>query len=152
MTHCDGDDCHFFCLDCAKRNADNEIGQSRYKLRCMDGSGCSAEFSRQQTQRFLDDKTLAALARIQQDEEIRMAELDGLTKCPFCDFAAICPPVEVDREFRCRNLECERVSCRLCRQETHIPLSCEDYAKENKATIRHAVEEAMTEALVRSCK
>jgi TRIAD3 protein (E3 ubiquitin-protein ligase RNF216) len=152
MTHCDGDDCHFFCLDCAKRNADNEIGQSRYKLRCMDGSGCTAEFSRQQVQRFLDDKTLAALARIQQDDEIRMAELDGLAKCPFCDFAAICPPVEIDREFRCRNSECERTSCRLCRQETHIPLSCKDFAKENRATIRHAVEEAMTEALVRSCK
>ncbi|KAH0545580.1 hypothetical protein FGG08_000411 [Glutinoglossum americanum] len=152
MTHCNGDECHFFCLDCAKRNADNEVGQSRYKLRCMDGSGCTAEFSRQQIQRFLDDKTLSALERIQQDDEIRMAELDGLTKCPFCDFGAICPPVEVDREFRCRNSDCEKTSCRLCRQETHIPLSCEAFAKENRSTIRHAVEEAMTEALVRSCR
>lgn len=91
------------------------------------------------------------LERLQQQDEIRLADLDDLTSCPFCDFAAICAPVEEDREFRCANPDCEKVSCRLCKHETHIPLSCEAYAKDNKVNIRHAVEEAMTEALVRSC-
>ena len=117
----------------------------------MDGSGCKAEFAKEQIQRFLDQKTMDTLERLQQQDEIRLADLDDLTSCPFCDFAAICAPVEEDREFRCANPECEKVSCRLCKQETHIPLSCEAHAKENKVTIRHAVEEAMTEALVRSC-
>jgi len=117
----------------------------------MDSSGCKAEFAKEQIRRFLDQKTMDTLERLQQQDEIRLADLDDLTSCPFCDFAAICPPVEEDREFRCANPECEKVSCRLCKHETHIPLSCEAYAKENKVTIRHAVEEAMTEALVRSC-
>ncbi len=117
----------------------------------MDGSGCKAGFAKEQICRFLDQKTMDTLERLQQQDEIRLADLDDLTSCPFCDFAAICAPVEEDREFRCANPECEKVSCRLCKHETHIPLSCEAYAKENKVTIRHAVEEAMTEALVRSC-
>ncbi|KAI9782754.1 MAG: hypothetical protein M1835_003946 [Candelina submexicana] len=150
-THCNADEPHFFCLECARRNASNEIGQSRHKLCCMDSSGCKAEFQRAQIVRFLDDKTLKALDRIKQQDDIRLAELEDLVHCPFCDFAAICPPVDVDREFRCHNQECEKVSCRLCKQETHIPLSCEAYAKENKLLARHAVEEAMTEALLRSC-
>lgn len=150
-THCDGEEPHFFCLECAKRNANNEIGNSRYKLLCMDGSGCKAEFAKEQMRRFLEEKAMDKLERLQQQEEIRLADLDDLTSCPFCDFAAICPPVEEDREFRCANPECEKVSCRLCKLETHIPLSCEVNAKENKVNVRHAVEEAMTEALVRSC-
>ncbi|KAI9821853.1 MAG: hypothetical protein M1827_002435 [Pycnora praestabilis] len=151
MTHCDGSDPHFFCIECAKRNANNELGQSRYKVKCMDSSGCQAEFAKEQILRFVDQKTLIALDRLQQQEEIRLADIHDLTRCPFCDFAAICPPVEVDREFRCRNQECEKVSCRLCQQETHIPISCAAYAKENRLSVRHTVEEAMTEALVRSC-
>jgi TRIAD3 protein (E3 ubiquitin-protein ligase RNF216) len=152
MTHCGGDECHFFCLVCAHSNAANEIGLGRYKIKCMDGSGCQAEFPHDEKLRFLNDKEMGALDRNQRETELHMAGLDDLVRCPFCDFAAICPAVEVDREFRCLNAECERVSCRLCQQDTHIPLSCKEYAKENKLTVRHVVEEAMTDALIRSCK
>lgn len=151
MTHCNGDEPHFFCLDCAKRNVEVDIGQSRCRPKCMDVSGCSGGFDRVQLLHFLELKTFEALERMQQQEDIRLAGLDDLEECPFCDFKAICPPVDVDREFRCGNPECTKVSCRLCRRETHIPQSCEEFAKENKLTVRHAVEEAMTQALVRSC-
>ncbi|KAI9836388.1 MAG: hypothetical protein M1819_001418 [Sarea resinae] len=151
MTHCNGLDTHFFCLECARRNAEVEIGRSRYEVKCMDGSGCDGEFDRQQIARFLDRKTVEKLERLRQQEEIRLAGLDDLSNCPFCDFAAIYPSVEEDKEFRCENPECQKVSCRLCNVETHVPLSCEEYAKDNKVTVRHLVEEAMTEALVRSC-
>ena len=110
MTHCDGDEPHFFCLDCARKNANNDIGNSQYKLRCMDFSGCIATFSREQRLRFLDEKTMAKLERLQQQQELRSANLDNLSTCPFCDFAAICPPIGEDREFRCHNLECQEVS------------------------------------------
>ena len=134
------------------RNANNEIGRSRYKLTCMDGSECQAGFGKEQMRRFLDDKAIEALERMETQDQIRLAGLDGLVHCPFCDFAAICLPVEVDREFRCANADCSTVSCRLCKDETHIPLSCEASKKANKYVLRHTVEEAMTDALVRSCK
>ena len=151
MTHCDGEGCHFFCLDCAKTNANTVIGNSRYVLQCMDGSGCKATFSRYERSRFLDDKTIEKLERLQQQDEIRMAEIQNLSTCPFCDFAAICVPVEEDREFRCHNPECEEVSCRLCKAKTHVPMSCEEFKKETGVSERRVIEEARTEALIRTC-
>lgn len=47
MTHC-GEGEHFFCLDCARQNAEHEIGAGKHKLVCMDESGCKAEFPRRE--------------------------------------------------------------------------------------------------------
>ena len=69
-------------------------------------SGCKATYSRKEKQRALDAKTLETLERLQQQAELKLANMTGLESCPFCDFAAICPPVEVDKEFRCGNPEC----------------------------------------------
>ncbi|KAL9115297.1 MAG: hypothetical protein Q9187_007324, partial [Circinaria calcarea] len=117
----------------------------------MDGSGCKAEFGREQKHRFLDPQTIALLERLQQQDEIRIADLADLERCPFCDYAAICPPIEIDKEFRCSMPNCERVSCRLCKNDSHIPLSCKEYRRENGLTERHVLEEAMTSALIRPC-
>ncbi|KAF3911915.1 hypothetical protein ABW21_db0207934 [Orbilia brochopaga] len=149
LTQCS--DGHLFCLDCGRRNAETEIGQQKYKLVCMDASGCKKEFPIQEVKRFCDEKMLEALERLEQRDVLRKAEIDGLSECPFCDFAAILPPVEADREFRCQNPDCMKVSCRLCDKETHIPLTCEEKAKEENSSLRRNVEEAMTEALLRKC-
>lgn len=106
MTHCN--ETHFFCLDCARRNAENEVGNGRHRLACMDGSGCKSEFSHREMLRFLDEKTLTALSKIEQEDALRIAEIDGFVTCPFCDYGAICAPVEVDKEFRCQNSECKK--------------------------------------------
>lgn len=60
------------------------------------------------------------------------------------------PPVEIDKEFRCQAEDCEKVSCRLCKLESHIPKSCEEFAKENGLSIRRQIEEAMSAALIRT--
>lgn len=102
MTQCfEG---HLFCIDCARKNAENEVGQGRHRLLCM--AGCKSEFPRQEALRFLDEKLISALEKNAQEEALRLADLEGLTKCPFCDFAAICQPIEFDKEFRCCNPEC----------------------------------------------
>jgi TRIAD3 protein (E3 ubiquitin-protein ligase RNF216) len=118
----------------------------------MSTDGCTAGFARQQFQRFLDEGVFARLELLQQNEDIKKAGIENLDECPFCDFKAECLPVEIDREFRCLNSECEKVSCRLCQAETHIPQTCEEFAKDNKLSVRHIVEEAMTNALKRNCK
>lgn len=151
ITHCDGDEPHFFCLECAESNAKNDIGNTRYKLSCMHSGGCSASFGREQRKRFLDAKSLETLERTQQKAELRLAQLQNFAACPFCDFAAICPPVEIDKEFRCCNPGCEKISCRICNLESHIPLTCKESKKENGISERHILEEARTSALLRTC-
>lgn len=96
------------------------------------------------------------LIRMQQREDLVSAGIQGeLEECPFCDSMAVCLPPEVDREYRCNAPECEKISCRLCKLETHLPLSCEEAAeimkKEKHLNARHVVEEAMSAALMRTC-
>ena len=101
--------------------------------------------------RFLDAKLLEVLDRLQQQSELRTAGLENLESCPFCDYAAIYPPVTEDKEFRCKMPDCERVSCRLCKADSHLPLTCAEHKKEQGVSERHILEEAMTNAIIRTC-
>ena len=153
LTICDGLEIHFFCFNCTKTNVEHELGFGRCRPLCM--AGCSAGFSESQLRLCVDENLLANLLRLQQQEDLKKADIEGLTECPFCDYMAECESVLNDCEFRCQHPDCSIVSCRLCKQEAHLPKSCETAAKDReldgKIDARHTVEEAMTNALVRSC-
>lgn len=100
---------------------------------------------------FLGEKTKIALERNEQESNLRLAGIENLASCPFCPFAAEYPPVEIDKEFRCQAPDCEKVSCRLCEKESHVPKTCEESVKEEGLSIRRQIEEAMSAALIRKC-
>lgn len=149
QIHCDGEDAHFTCFGCAERYIKSEVGDARCKVLCP--AGCGAGFNHSQLNLLEDKQLLDKLAQIQQEQDIREAGLEDLESCPFCDYKVIMPPIEEDFEFRCANPECEKVSCRRCKAVSHVPITCEQHAKDNKLSSRHQIEEAMTAALVRSC-
>lgn len=152
LVSCNTPDAHVFCYSCIKQVAKTQIGLMKYELKCMDGSGCDGGFIKADLREALDEATLAKLEDLQLHDEVAQASIEGLYECPFCDFKAICPPVEQDREFRCKNPSCKKVSCRLCKLESHIPKTCEEAKAKDKATpARIRVEEAMSEALIRVC-
>ncbi|CAK3930414.1 Hypothetical predicted protein [Lecanosticta acicola] len=149
QIHCNGDTAHFTCFECAETYIKSEVGESRCRVLCT--AGCGAGFAHAQLQLLADKPLLEKLSQLQQEKDIRDAGLDDLEECPFCDYKAILPPVDVDFEFRCANPECEKVSCRRCKAISHVPQSCEEHAKDNKLNTRHKIEEAMTAAMIRSC-
>ncbi|KAK3502517.1 hypothetical protein B0T13DRAFT_394231 [Neurospora crassa] len=155
MVHCDGDTAHWFCYDCARRQAENQIGQQRYHLGCMSMDGCEATFSRDQKDLFLDDRLKRTLDQIEQSDSIRRAGIEGLETCPFCNYAAEYPPVEVNWEFECQQPECGVKSCRRCRQETHIGKSCDEAmaeaARNKSEDAKRKLEEARSLAMIREC-
>ncbi|RYP48377.1 hypothetical protein DL768_005746 [Monosporascus sp. mg162] len=151
MAQCDGEMVHFFCGSCIKQQAETQVGYSKYELKCMSLDGCSGGFSYTQRKRFLDKALRTALDRIEQEAVLREAGIESLETCPFCPYAAEYPPVDEDKEFRCEMPRCRKVSCRLCRKETHIPKSCAEAAREEGLTARREIEEAMSEALIRKC-
>ncbi|KXL46230.1 hypothetical protein M433DRAFT_4038, partial [Acidomyces richmondensis BFW] len=149
QVHCDGPVAHFTCFGCMTAYISSEVGESRCRVLCT--AGCGAGFTLRQLNQLEDKALLDKLAAIEQEKAIRDAGLEDLEECPFCDYKAILPPIDEDFEFRCANPECEKVSCRRCKSVSHIPISCEQHAREHKANSRHLVEEAMTAALIRSC-
>ncbi len=151
MVHCNGTTLHWFCIECARRTAETVVGLSKHHIECISMDGCDATFSRDQKMIFLDEKLATALELIEQEAVLRMAGIENLATCPFCRYAAEYPPVEENKEFQCENPECRLVSCRLCREETHIPKSCSEAAKERGHSARRTIEEAMSAALIRKC-
>lgn len=149
QIQCHGDEPHFTCFSCIETYIKTEIGDSRCRVLCT--AGCGAGFEPAQLNLICDKKLLQKLADLQQEKDIRDANLDDLEECPFCDYKAIMPPIEENFEFNCANPDCEKVSCRRCKASSHIPISCEQFAKDKKANSRHTIEEAMTAALIRSC-
>ncbi|KAG8970228.1 hypothetical protein FRC03_010418 [Tulasnella sp. 419] len=143
-------DAHLFCRDCVRRNADEIVGNRKPVVPCMDQSGCKLEFGRAELERVLDEKVLELLDRIKAEKALDGVEIEGLEECPFCDFKVI---IENDQEklFRCENEVCGQVSCRQCKKPDHLPKSCKEMEEDKKLDARHAVEEAMTAALMRKC-
>ena len=151
MVSCNGDTTHFYCMECPKQQIETQMGQSKCRPKCFGVDDCNGTFTRRQLEQVLSDKTFERLEHMQQQEDLAAAGLDFLSECPFCDFKMECPPVEVDKEFRCQNKKCGKTSCRLCNKETHIPLNCKEAEKDGQLTLRHIVEEAMSAALIRQC-
>ncbi|EEP75531.1 predicted protein [Uncinocarpus reesii 1704] len=148
---CVGKEAHFFCATCIKTNMETQIGFMRYEIHCMDMSGCKAGFHRESLTEIVGDALVKKIDQLRQRDEIAKAGIDGLEECPFCDFKAIYPPIEENREFRCMDTNCGKVSCRSCKLESHIPRTCEEARKDKNVPLRHKIEEAMSEAVIRIC-
>ncbi|KAK3986544.1 hypothetical protein QBC44DRAFT_139124 [Cladorrhinum sp. PSN332] len=151
MVQCNGEPFHSFCRYCARRQAETQVGLSKYELACMDTSGCTAGFDNDQRELFLDEKLTIALDRIEKEAVLRMAGIENLESCPNCPYAAEYPPIEVNKEFKCENPDCGKIICRHCRQDTHIPKTCEEAARDTGHSARRVIEEAMSAALIREC-
>ncbi|KAG9099890.1 hypothetical protein FRC06_004730 [Ceratobasidium sp. 370] len=152
---------HLFCRECARRSAEECIGNRKTDLVCMDQSGCKLAFAISEIQRFLPAKSLELWHRIKQEQEIELAQIPGLESCPFCSYAVVIEN-EQERLFRCENARCGIVSCRECKKEDHLPKTCKggllyhvlgslpigfytlaEVEEDKVLDARHAVEEAM---------
>jgi hypothetical protein len=132
----------------------SEIGQSRCKLDCP--GGCEETFREAQLRLVPgSDALVDELMRLQQEQSLRTAGIEDIESCPFCDFKKECLPIDVDFEFHCQNSACMTISCRKCREKTHVPETCEESAqkrsKDTALSHRHKIEEARSKALIRNC-
>ncbi|KAF8626497.1 hypothetical protein AX17_006551 [Amanita inopinata Kibby_2008] len=145
---------HLFCKTCVSTYASNLLGSHDINLKCMHQSGCSVLFPDSELRRVLSVGLLELYDRLKQQREIAEADLEGLEECPFCDWKCV---MEMDRTqeklFRCGNSagDCGAVSCRECKRLEHLPKSCKEMDEEKVLNGHHAVEEAMSAALMRNC-
>ncbi|ENH69046.1 hypothetical protein FOC1_g10010221 [Fusarium oxysporum f. sp. cubense race 1] len=48
LVYCQGDNPHPFCINCARRHAETQIGLSKYELECMSMIGCDTPFIKEE--------------------------------------------------------------------------------------------------------
>jgi TRIAD3 protein (E3 ubiquitin-protein ligase RNF216) len=140
---------HLFCKNCLKKYVEESVfGQGQIDVHCMDGSGCKSTFPMSQLRRCLPEQMLNKIMNRMQELEIMKAGIENIYQCPFCDYKAEVTNPD-DKVFKCA--KCEKESCRLCKEISHIPLRCEEVEKKNETDFRKTVEERMSEALIRTC-
>lgn len=81
----------------------------------MDQSGCKLLFPQSELERFLAPKLLELYHRVRQRKDIEAAGLENLEECPFCDYKCVIEN-EMEKLFRCENVDCGAVSCRECKK------------------------------------
>jgi len=137
-----------FCRECVRRGAGVQIGDNKATISCL--LGCGEDFPLPVLQMVLPNQMYSKLLQRLQIEEVKAAGLEDLVQCPACNYATIMPDPEV-KVITCGNEECGKVSCRLCGEESHVPLSCDEVEKDGEVVARTKLEDAMTEAMVRAC-
>ncbi|RDB24555.1 hypothetical protein Hypma_008324 [Hypsizygus marmoreus] len=147
---------HLFCSTCVSSYAATLLGTHDPNIKCMHPSGCTLLLPESELRRVLPEKSLELWDRVRQRKALEAAKDDGLDveECPFCDWACVVGrPFEEERLFRCGNEDvCGVVSCRGCKKPDHLPRTCKEVVEADKALDgRHAIEEAMSEALMRIC-
>ncbi|EPQ53809.1 hypothetical protein GLOTRDRAFT_78895 [Gloeophyllum trabeum ATCC 11539] len=141
---------HLFCTDCMTNYVSNLLGMQDPNIKCMDQSGCKEHFTEGELRRFMSPKLLELYEKVRMRREIESAQLEGLEECPYCEYKVVIESAE-EKLFRCENKECGAVTCRFCKKDDHLPKSCKEVEDDKKIDARHAVEEAMTKALMRNC-
>ena len=144
MVRCGGG--HMYCKDCVETSTKVAMGEGKTMIECL--GQCDEEVSWQELSRALQPNVLSKLIQKRQAAEVAEAGLDGLVACPYCPYLTIMDNM-ADKLLVCRNPDCGRESCRLCREPNHIPLRCEEVEKGEQE--RKLVEEKLTEAMLRVC-
>lgn len=141
---------HQFCLSCARKLAETEIGLQRTKFECMHMEGCQSTFSEEEIRRFLKPETYRLWSQMRMVEEMRSACIPDLESCPFCFYAYVILPEDREKPFFCANVECGKWSCIECKKLLHEGKSCEESRMLNMNSA-HKAEEKLAEALMRRC-
>merc|ERR1719347_2194685 len=139
-----------FCRDCVKRGLGVQIGDNKTDLACL--ASCGQTFLPPTLESVLSKSTFQQLMARRQLEEIKEAGLADLVQCPACNFAVIISePLDTVKVFKCGNPLCGRETCRLCKEESHTPLACDEVEKDEEVRQRINLENRMTEAMIREC-
>ncbi|KAK6170736.1 hypothetical protein SNE40_019051 [Patella caerulea] len=144
-------DGHLFCKTCLQSYVKEAVfGSGKLDLSCMT-DGCDSSFPGSQLELCLAQDVLEKYQDRVREENLNLADIEDLVRCPGCDFAAILDPG--DKVFRCQNIHCLKETCRFCKEEwkDHIGIPCSELEKKDETTLRKEYEEKMTAAKVRTC-
>lgn len=158
---------HLFCKTCLQKHTEQRVfglgnfgnkpsstnGKSTsskaLEILCM-SAGCESGFNEGQLKKALSEKVLKKYNELQFAAVIESAGMN-ICKCPKdgCEFMAVPDELWPPLLFHCPS--CNFKSCRECGDEYHPNIRCDQVESKTEANGRTKVEEAMTQALVRTC-
>mmetsp|Transcript_14906 Transcript_14906/g.22963 ORF Transcript_14906/g.22963 Transcript_14906/m.22963 type:complete len:674 (+) Transcript_14906:61-2082(+) len=159
---------HLFCKTCLQKHTEQRVfglgslgvkngsthnnnsknASKALEILCMHSSGCTSGFHEGQLRKALSEKVLKKYDEMQYAAVIEQANTTGdISRCPKCNFIAFAE--KTVKTFHCP--QCSFKSCRECGEEAHPGIKCDEVESKTETDGRKNVEEAMTQALVRTC-
>lgn len=160
---------HLFCKECISRYVENTVfGEGKSLIKCMNTGkdACCGFYPDSMLQSALNEVVFAKYQEALARDVIKSAHLEVVT-CFDCSFVA---ELAQDAGYIMACPRCNKETCRLCGEESHIPLKCSEVEKKGysifrvpsyfsmfifrglgQTEVRLTVEEAMTQARVREC-
>jgi len=159
---------HLFCKTCLQKHTEQRVfglgnlgvkngsthnnnsknASKALEILCMHSSGCTSGFHEGQLRKALSEKVLKKYDEMQYAAVIEQANTTGdISRCPKCNFIAFAE--KAVKTFHCP--QCSFKSCRECGEEAHPGIKCDEVESKTETDGRKNVEEAMTQALVRTC-
>ncbi len=141
---------HLFCKACLAHYVEQTVfGDGRSVLKCMSTmETCDGIFSDEMIRLSLPEKVFAKFSEAQSRDALKAANIDNLLSCYNCSFQVEMTD-EAGNVLNCPS--CFKSTCKLCKEESHVPLKCSEVEKKGQTSKRLSVEEAMTEARIREC-
>lgn len=125
------------------------FGAAKVHFHCIASDGpCEGTFTESMLREILPEQVMTAFDELAAQEALKLAEIDNLVTCRRCALKVEMLP-SAGVVLTCP--QCGAETCRLCGDEGHAPLRCEEVEKEGDKNHRLVVEEAMTNARVREC-
>lgn len=142
-----------FCIECLQRYIESMVfGGTKiaYPLKCMNSiNKCPGFFTEVMIEKALQ-KTPKILAKYNETmfhDNLMKSEL-SLVSCYHCQSQYEMAD-DSGNVLHCPS--CHASTCRLCGEESHIPLKCSEVEKKSQTEKRLKIEEAMAEARIREC-
>jgi len=155
---------HLFCKTCLQKHTEQRVfglgnfgvksnsardsnPSCAFEILCMHSSGCMSGFHERQLRRILPEKVMKKYDELQCMAVVEKAGMSDASKCPKCHYIAFGEASVVT--FNCP--KCNFKSCRKCGEEDHQGIHCDQVETKHETNGRKVVEEAMTNAKIRTC-
>ena len=141
---------HLFCCKCIQSWVSQTVfGDGKSSVKCLaTAEACCGGFPDSMLRKALTTSMYSKLQDAMASDALKAAQLENTVKCYSCSLIVEMPE-EAGIVMNCQR--CCKETCRLCGEESHVPLKCSEVEKSGSKNIRVQVEEAMTKARVREC-
>jgi len=126
---------HLFCRECLKRYVQESVfGSSKTSMDCMT-SGCKSSFPPGQIKLALPPELAARYDERLAEDNLLKAEVENLKRCPHCNYAVIIDDPNITVIY-CKNTECMKSTCLLCKESAHKGQKCSEAEKSSETKLR----------------
>ncbi|KAA6364938.1 MAG: putative E3 ubiquitin-protein ligase [Streblomastix strix] len=142
---------HRVCKQCVKDQVIAGLGIGRVSTSCATQTNCNGFYTEKVLLQCLSNDDMFRLDNLRIGDNMKeIKNTTGFSECPYCDYKEIIVGQE-EPLFWCKNLRCEKISCRKCKKVWDNNHQCGSQVQTLEDQKRIFIEQKMSQSVIRSC-